>query len=33
MKILDSAYPISNEQIVQYQRDGHILLDNVLAAA
>lgn len=31
--MLDSIYPISNEQAAQYQRDGHILLDNVLAAA
>ena len=30
--MLNSIYPISNEQAAQYQRDGHILLDNVLAA-
>lgn len=31
--MLDVIYPISDEQVAQYQRDGHILLDNVLEAA
>ncbi len=30
--MLDAIYPITEEQRTQYQRDGHILLDNVLAA-
>ena len=30
--ILQSEYPISDEQTAQYQRDGHILLDDVLPA-
>lgn len=30
---LESHYPITGEQVAQYQRDGHILLDNVLDAA
>ncbi len=29
--MLDAIYPISDEQVAQYQRDGHILLDDVLA--
>ena len=31
--ILDSDYPVSDRQVAQYQRDGHILLDGVLDAA
>ena len=31
--MLNSDYPISCEQIAQYQRDGHILLEDVLDAA
>ncbi len=30
--MLNSTYPISNEQVAQYRRDGHILLDNLLSA-
>ncbi len=30
--ILNSAYPLSAAQVAQYQRDGHILLDDVLPA-
>ena len=30
--MLNSDYPITDEQVAQYQRDGHILLDHVLAA-
>ena len=30
--MLDAVYPITAEQIAQYQRDGHILLDKVLDA-
>ena len=30
--MLDKPYPLSDEQVAQYQRDGHILLENVLAA-
>lgn len=31
--ILRIDYPITDDQVTAYQRDGHILLDNVLAAA
>ena len=30
---LETDYPLTAEQVAQYQRDGHILLDNVLDAA
>ena len=30
--ILNTDYPISAAQVTRYQRDGHILLDNVLSA-
>jgi len=30
---LNADYPLTDEQVAQYQRDGHILLDNVLDAA
>ena len=30
--MLNSKYPLSDEQAAQYQRDGHILLDDVLPA-
>ena len=30
--ILDTDYPIADEQVAKYQRDGHILLDAVLPA-
>lgn len=30
--IPNADYPISNEQVAQFQRDGHILLDDVLPA-
>ena len=30
--MLDEQYALTNDQVAQYQRDGHILLDNVLAA-
>ncbi len=31
--MLDAVYPLTDEQIAQYQRDGHILLEGVLDAA
>jgi ectoine hydroxylase-related dioxygenase (phytanoyl-CoA dioxygenase family) len=31
--LLDTEYPLTDEQITQYQRDGHILLEDVLDAA
>ncbi len=31
--MLDTVYPITDEQIAQYQRDGHILLEDALDAA
>ena len=30
--MLDKQYALTDEQVAQYQRDGHILLENVLAA-
>ena len=30
--MLNSIYRVSNEQVARYQRDGHILLENVLGA-
>ena len=30
---LDATYPLCDEQVAQYQRDGHILLENVLNPA
>ena len=31
--LLETEYPLTDEQIAQYQRDGHILLEDVLDAA
>ena len=31
--MLNTEYPLSKEQVARYQRDGHILLENVLDAA
>ncbi len=31
--ILDTPYPLSADQVASYQRDGHILLEDVLPAA
>lgn len=31
--MLEAIYPISDEQVAQYQRDGHILLEDLLDAA
>jgi ectoine hydroxylase-related dioxygenase (phytanoyl-CoA dioxygenase family) len=31
LSLLDGDYPLSEEQVVQYQRDGHVLLRGVLS--
>ncbi len=31
--MLDTLYPLTEDKVAQYQRDGHILLENVLDAA
>ncbi len=31
--LLETHYPLSDDQVAQYQRDGHVLLENVLDAA